>query len=167
MYIIDTNIFITPYRNYYPFGFGLEFWNFLVKKAEEGEVCSIDKVFDELKDSDDELSKWVTKCFQKYFKSCDNVPVIETYREIIKWVDSQSQYKPEAKNEFMLYSNADAWIIAYAKANGLKVVTLESLSKNQKNRVPIPNVCEAFQIGYLNIYDFLKITGFKFCEENN
>ncbi|MEO1785211.1 DUF4411 family protein, partial [Thermodesulfobium sp. 4217-1] len=59
------------------------------------------------------------------------------------------------------------WIIAYAKTNGLKVVTTEILNKNIKKNVPIPNVCEDFQIDYLNIFDFLKITGFKFCEGNS
>ncbi|MEO1785177.1 DUF4411 family protein, partial [Thermodesulfobium sp. 4217-1] len=107
MYIIDTNIFITPHRTYYPFQFGLEFWNFLVKKAEEGEVCGIDKVYDELKDSNDELSKWVRTSFHKYFKNCESASVIGTYREIINWVNSQSQYKQEAKNKFTSYSNAD------------------------------------------------------------
>jgi dimeric dUTPase (all-alpha-NTP-PPase superfamily) len=142
----------------------MEFWNFLIKMAQYGNICSIDKAYDELKNGRDGLSKWVTNHFYKYFKKTDTESVLKEYIDLVKFVQSQAQYNDMAKEEFMSGSNADAWIIAYAKANKLSIVTLEVLNKQIKRKVPIPNICEAFQIKYFNIFDFLKKEGFKFCE---
>ncbi len=33
IYLLDTNIFIAPYRTYYSFDFAMPFWEFLVQKG--------------------------------------------------------------------------------------------------------------------------------------
>jgi hypothetical protein len=68
LYLLDANIFITAARNFYNFDFGYNFWDFLVQKAKNNEVASIDKVFDEIKNGDDdELKSWAKTNFSDYF----------------------------------------------------------------------------------------------------
>jgi peptidoglycan/xylan/chitin deacetylase (PgdA/CDA1 family) len=64
------------------------------------------------------------------------------------------QFTAEAKAEFA--SVADGWVIAYAKANDLVVVTHEEYAPDAKRKVPIPHVCLEFDVEYCNTYEMLK-----------
>lgn len=44
--------------------------------------------------------------------------------------------------------NADTGVLAYAKDNNCIIVTHELPDANIKKNIPIPNVCNAFQIPY-------------------
>ena len=70
------------------------------------------------------------------------------------WVDGQP-YKQAAKAEFAAATNADGWLVAYAKVNGLAVVTHE-VPSNGINKVKIPNVCAQFGVVYCDTYDMLE-----------
>lgn len=50
----------------------------------------------------------------------------------------------------------DAWLIAFAIAKGCTVVTLEKRESHAKRRVPIPNVCEAFGVRYIDTFQLLR-----------
>jgi len=56
-YVLDTNVFIDASRSYYSFEFGSKFWDFLIDNARNNKIISIDKVYDEIKQGDDNLSK--------------------------------------------------------------------------------------------------------------
>ena len=43
--------------------------------------------------------------------------VIDAFAEMVKWVQAERQFTPEAKSLFA--SVADGWVIAYGKTNGL------------------------------------------------
>jgi hypothetical protein len=55
VYLLDTNIFIEPYRTFYSFDYGTAFWDFLKYQAKNGQIFSIDKVCDEIKPKEDQL----------------------------------------------------------------------------------------------------------------
>jgi len=83
--------------------------------------------------------------------------VIAAFREIMTWVQSQDQFTPAAKTQFA--TCADGWLVAYARVHGGTVVTHERPSADAKNRVKIPNVCDAFTVPYANTYDMLRGLG--------
>ena len=58
-FLIDSNIFITPYQNFYPFDIAPSFWNQLKNKLALDEVSVLDVVRDEVIAGDDELSDWL------------------------------------------------------------------------------------------------------------
>lgn len=163
-YILDTNIFIEAARRYYSFDFGSKFWDFLINEAKKGVICSIDKVFEEIKqgNENDPLRKWAVSSFVNYFFSTINNVVLQHYQEIIKIVNSKNnQYSENAINEFLKEDNADAWIIAYAKYQNLIVVTHESYNPNSRKKVLIPNVCKTFKIECIDTFQMLKNLNFK------
>lgn len=137
-YLIDANIFITASRTYYDFDFGNSFWNFLVEQAKNGKLASIDKVLDELNKGDDKLKKWAN--------------------------NQRNQYSQNAIDEFMKENNADTWLVALALTNINKyvIVTFEKENNQIKRKIPIPNVCKAFNIEYYNLFQMLKKMEFKF-----
>jgi len=65
-----------------------------------------------------------------------------------------------AKADFA--SGADGWIVAYAKAKGHIVVTHEVLNPDIRRKVPIPNVCNAFDVNYHDTFEMLRKLGVRF-----
>lgn len=162
-FILDANTLIEASRRYYKFRFAQSFWDQLVVYASNGIVLSVDKVLDEFKkfEINDELKKWAENSFLPFFQSTQTSQVVMSFIEIITWVEDQSQYTRRAKDIFM-GDNADAWAISYAKAHEGTVITHESVSPGAKKTIPIPNVCEAFNIPHGNTFQMLEYLNFSF-----
>ena len=158
IYLIDSNTFMTAARNFYSFDFGEKFWDFLIQEAQNGKLKSIDKVYEEINRGDDALKNWANEKFLNYFLSTKDDQIIQKYAELMQWAENQSNhYTRNAVDEFMKEDNADPWLIAYALAKkNITLVTFERLKKEQKNRIPIPNVCDDFEIMYCDLYQMLK-----------
>lgn len=163
VFVIDSNTFMQAARTYYSFPRALPFWNAMVGYAEQNRIISIDKVFQEIKEGNDELKEWARSEFP-YFDSTKSEDVLKYYAQLANWAQSHSQYLQPAKDEFMEWDNADAWIIAYALANKYTVVTSEKESPGAKSRIPMPNVCRAFNVDFCNIFDMLDTLGFTFIK---
>ncbi len=163
-YILDANVFITPARTYYSFDFGTKFWDFLLEKASSGIICSIDKVYDEIKEGDknDPLRKWAEQDFEQYFYPTKNNDVIKHYADIVKYVENnKANYKEEAIKEFLEEKNTDAWVIAFAKYKNLVVVTEEKSNPNSKRKIYIPDVCNHCKVKFIHTLDMLKVLNFR------
>ena len=156
MYILDANVFISAHRQYYSFDFAPSFWKALENSAKNSALCSIDKIHEELTSAaeNDVLHEWSGNQFRDYFERTDSTDVIAVYAQLQQWAHSNDHFLPEAKSEFA--SNADAWLIAYAKARGGTLVTHEAYNPAKRNRILIPIVCEEFNVSYTNTFDMLR-----------
>lgn len=159
LYLLDANVFMEAARRYYAFDIAPRFWEALTEQATNGRVQSIDRVKAEIDRGRDALKDWANGNFHGWFASTDEDDVIDSYRQIMSWAYGQSQFTAAAKAEFARQENADAWLVAYAKAKGYLVVTDELLDPNVKRRIPIPNVCDAFGVHYLGTFDMLRALG--------
>lgn len=154
-YALDANIFIEAKRRYYAFDLCPGFWAALIWHHEHGRIGSIDKVKKELEHGADELNTWVANTAPgSCFITTDNSDVVICFAQMVSWVQSQAQFNPEAKAEFA--SGTDGWLIAYAKTNGLVLVTHEILSPDARRRVPMPNVCQQFGVAYVDTFEMLR-----------
>lgn len=155
-YLLDTNVLIEAHRRYYAFDIAPSFWNNLYQLAQEEKIISIDYVKNEISngDEEDKLNRWANSEFERWFVSTNDEKVFASYRKIIDWVTSQTQYADYAKSEFARI--ADSWLLAYALAFNCTIVTHESYAPQSKNRVLIPNVCKAFEISYISTFDMLR-----------
>jgi len=79
---------------------------------------------------------------------------------MVNWVFNEPQFTPAARAEFA--SVADGWLVAYADVNDLVVVTQEEYAPEVKRKVPIPNVCEEFEVEYVNTFEMLRALNVKF-----
>lgn len=66
-YILDSNIFITPYRGFCPLDVGVSFWRKLKTLADDGVIVSLDKVKEEIFANADDLKSWMTACLPRRF----------------------------------------------------------------------------------------------------
>ena len=156
-YLLDANVFIEAARRYYAFDLVPKFWDVLVDLASHGRVESIDRVKDELQRGEDQLSQWITDHFSDAFASTSDDDVIDSYGQIMTWVMNQTQYKQAAKEEFARV--ADGWLVAYAHSKGHTLVTHEVPSQGSKKKVAIPDVCQAFNVSYLDTFRMLRDLG--------
>ena len=163
MYILDTNFFITPYRNWYAPDILPAFWDRLAEVVNSANnIYTIDKVRDELKAGQDWLWGWFRQHFPQG-KILSSSFYLRSYPNVVRWVRAQTQagrFTPAAKDEF-LDKKADPFIVACAlsfrNSGRVPVVTTEEKNDpNRRNKVLIPVVCDAFGISTINILQFVR-----------
>ncbi len=156
-YVLDANVFIQAKNDYYRFSVCPGFWQVLAKTPD---VCSIDKIHEELQAEKDQICDWTDNLPGRFFKQTRDERVINQFQRIIAWASSEPQFFDSARADFA--GKADGWIVAYAKANGLTVVTHEKYEPAIKREIKIPNVCVEFDVEYINTFDMLENLKAKF-----
>lgn len=161
-YCLDSNFFITAKNDYYSFKIFPCFWDWLERAAEQGIIKSHISVFYEITDGKDELSEWIKKNKKLIFQESDD-KIMQIYSDIVNYINDNYAQQFH-KDEFL--NKADPYLIAFAKAYNLIVVTHESLIREQnlnangqvKNKVKIPNICNYFKVNYVNTFEMLQNT---------
>lgn len=157
-YVLDANVFIQAKRRFYDFDFCPGYWRVLIYYNREGRLYSIDKVHEELKHGRDDLWDWAEQQFgANAFVDTSTAAITSEYRQMLVWVMAQSQFQNTAKTEFQ--DVADGWLAAYAKQTGCVVVTLEQFDPNVRKRIPLPNVCHAFDVECISPFEMLRRLG--------
>jgi hypothetical protein len=159
-FLLDANVFIEAHRRYYAFDICPGYWAALIAYHNSSQLCSIDRVRDELLAQTDELARWVQQLPGSFFEATGDPSVSSWFGRLIAWVQAQSRFFLLAKQAFA--AGADGWLIAYARAHGFVIVTKEVLNPNIKRRVPIPDVCTAFGVDYTDIFGMLRALGASF-----
>lgn len=154
-YLIDSNVLIEAHRRYYGFDLCPGFWESIVWLHGQNRVLSLDKVRDELVRESDDLVTWATSVMPATgFAVSNESQVLDWFGKMQVWAQEQSQFTPAAKEEFAIV--ADAWLVAYARVHSLVLVTHEEYRPDVKKRIPIPNVCKAFDVRHVNTFEMLK-----------
>ena len=157
-YAVDANVLINAHRLYYSFGICPGFWESLVYLHGQGQVFSIDRVRDELTGKGNQLATWAeNNILDGCFESTDTPAIILVYGQLVTWVNGQQQFSAAARAEFS--QKADAWLIAYARVTGATLVTHEVFNAEIRRKVPIPNVCAAFNVAYVDTFAMLSALG--------
>lgn len=158
-YAVDTDALIQAWKTYYAPSFCAPFWSVLAEEHEAGRIISIDRVRSELRDSD--MQEWIKSGVPPTFwAGVEQGPVVAAYGEMLDWVVSGDFYLDQAKDKFGKV--ADPWLVAYARVNGLTVVTLEDYNGDRRKDVPIPNLCERFGVECVDTFGMMKGLGLRF-----
>lgn len=163
-YLLDANVFIEAKNRHYKFDLCPGFWDSIIANHQQGNIFSIDRVKQELEAGGDELATWVQSNLSSgCFLSTSASTIVNIYRDVQTWAQSEPQYFTEAKEEFA--RSTDGWLVAYAKANEYVVVTHEVFEPKIKKKIKIPNVCVAFDVKYIDTFTMLNNLGVKFVLE--
>lgn len=160
MYVLDANVFIQAKNDYYAPEIVPGFWYWLLKAAVQKRICSIKNVYQELLDYKDELTEW-TKKNSQIFVDIDE-ETSSFHRRILPWVEQN--YEKSGVNRFA--DGADPWLVAYAGAHGLTLVTQEKARQKSRTKVKIPDVCDHFKVKYCNTFEMLKAEKARFVDSS-
>ena len=155
-YVLDTNVFIQAKRRFYPFDVCPGYWAALCWYGAAGRLCSVDKVRDEMERGADALWDWARDSFgtARFLTTGSEAA---QYGEMVTWVVAQTQFTPAAKAEYATV--ADGWLAAHAKATGKVLVTMEEAKPEAKSKVPLVNVCQAFNVQTITPFEMLRRLG--------
>lgn len=154
-YVLDANTFIQAKRRFYGFDFCPGYWQSLIWHQQQERLVSIDRVYVEIEHGGDDLYDWVRQHFGRAsFADTTSVEVTTAYSQMLTWVMAQPQFLDQAKDDFQRV--ADGWLAAYAKAKGCVLVTLEEYDPVVRKKVPLPNVCKAFDVETISPFEMLR-----------
>lgn len=159
--LLDSNVLIEAHRRYYGFDLCPGFWDSVVWFHNQDRLLSLDKVREELEHEQDALIQWATSVMPKSgFAASNEREVLDWFGKLQVWAQVQSQFTAAAKQQFATV--ADAWLVAYAKAHSLVLVTQEEYRPDARKRIPIPNVCKAFDVQHAHTFDMLRALAIRY-----
>lgn len=151
-YLLDTNTFIEAKNRYYGMNICPGFWDWLLAKNASGDIYSITMVRKELEKGNDELKTWAQVNDQIFELESDEATQ-ESYSKIAEYSMGLSDLKTGAQAEFLAV--ADSWLIAKAKATSSVLVTHEQFNLKARKKILMPNICEEFDVRWMNTFDLL------------
>lgn len=114
----------------------------------------------ELTDGKDELAQWAKdRSGINWFLPVDDESTQQSFREIVNLVAGQS-FTQRVKDIFM--DRADPWLIAKDIQLDAAVITHEKYDPKCERKILIPNVCKAFNVNYMDVYDLINTLGASF-----
>jgi hypothetical protein len=157
-YLLDANTFIQAKNEYYGFDICPGYWDWLDRENAAGNIFSIDRIGDELKQGNDMLAQWATTKGKSFFLPLNNA-AHQAMPQVVTWVQT-ADYRDHAKRSFL--GSADPFLIAYGLAHGHTVVSHEVHVEGERRKVKIPSVCRALQVPCLRTFEILRREGAKF-----
>ncbi len=154
-YVFDTSPLSTLFRNYYRSRFP-SLWTRFDALVEDGRMLSTREVRREIEDSAIEaLRDWCKEHAEVF-----TTPTAEE-GEFVKRIFAVGHFQQviEQKKLYKGGNNADPFVVAKAAVTNGTVVTLES---NLPNASRIPNICDHFDVQWLNLEDFMETEGWEF-----
>lgn len=166
-FLIDTNSFLTPFNNYYPFDLMPKFWVQLKSELLIRNVVLLDMVRDEIMTVDDDLSRWLNHRLRSLVVSHKDARIVTIYSQILNYLQTVGFYTPRALAEWSKETVADPWLIGAAATYEYTIVTYEKTNgnlstKNKTSRPKIPDVANAFDVKCENLFYMMRKLNFKF-----
>lgn len=148
IYIFDSNVLINLFKNFYKSVF-VSLWQIFDTYIINEKITSVREVFNEIEERDDQLSKWA-KQNRKIFTQ-PSIEELAFIKEIFKVTHFQNLIRTEERLKGKPV--ADPFVISKAKIINGCVVSDEKI---KENAAKIPNICEHFNVPYLNLEEFMK-----------
>lgn len=158
-YLFDTNIFVESKKNL-PMDVWPIFWTKMVELINSGIIHSIDKVKEEIDRGGDELTEWIHNNAPKGFFLTQDSAVLTKLAETISWAQScPINFTQSAISGYA--SVADSYLVATAAAKNMVLVTYEESNPQRRNRVMIPDACNAIGVRSCDLNTAFRDLGIK------
>ena len=167
LFLLDSSIFITPHRLYYPFDIAQSFWNQFEERLKLDNVFVLDKVVSEVTKCEDELSDWINNLEDFHPFSVKSPAILNNYSEVLSYVQQCELYQETAFRNWARSEIADPWLIAAAMEKDATIITAEEpagsglSANNAAKNAKIPDVAKHFGIKCETLFYFMRQTGIK------
>lgn len=169
MYLLDTNIFITAAKNYYPLDFCPGFWDFLITMSLAGEVCVAQSVINEINNGaseSDPIKEWIENNAGNIKVIVHDTQIQENFGRMLTDIYTKALPNNFSAENIENFSRiADSWVIATALTYGMIVVTNETLVGPNSTKIKIPNICAYYDISCATPFSMLRRLGINLCHQ--
>lgn len=163
-YLIDSDALISAKNSWLDPKIAPAFWDWLLEGHNQGCFYSIDKVSSELKEgSEADFLYQFAIDHASIFLSSDELSCITEYAKLQTWANTiwanYQNKKPnktsKATEAFASTKKADAFLVAYAKANNFVIVTNEVSDMQCQTNIKLPDAANSCGVKTINLYDLL------------
>ena len=148
IYVFDSSPLIVLFRHYYPERFP-SLWEKFDSMISSQQIISVREVSNELEGQEDRLSAWTGN--NKEFFCMPTTGELNFVAEIFRIQHFQALIR--RKEQLAGKPVADPFVIAKAKVGWHCLVTQENF---KENAAKIPNICNHFNIPYVDLETFMK-----------
>lgn len=159
-FLIDSNSFISAYRNFYACDIVAAYWKKLSEHIQTKEIVLLDMVKSELENGNDSLPEWVNN---QNFEICSHISprVINNYSNVMNYIQTCGFYNDKGLASWARNEVADPWLVAAAMEYGYIIVTFERgdrnlTTRNKVGKVKIPDVASHFNVICIDLYDMMR-----------
>lgn len=154
--LLDANVLILAKSTYYEFGRVDQYWEWLLRQADEGNVKLPLEIYEEITQGSDELRDWV-------IQYRDDLILEENINNELLQIVISEGYGPNLTEGNLETMGKDPYLIAYAMVNRTQrtVVTGEKKTNRQRQNRKIPNVCEDLGSRCIDQFQFGKELDFR------
>lgn len=161
-YCLDTGFFIQAWNLNYTPEICPSFWEVIAELAEAGKVFSPVEVLKELKKRDDSLYQWAKDQDNLFLKIGDDDAVETAFIEVINDEEGKRLIQHEKTR-----SPADPWLVAWCIVHDATLVTTEAKSTSEFDKAKttkrkLPDVCDKFDVPWMNPSQFVHDVGINF-----
>lgn len=163
LFVLDSDVFIAAKNTYCAFDICPGFWNGILRAHQQDKVQSLDRIRNELLlgRKEEDLVQWVrNEVPATFFLDSNADEVNSAFADVMLWVQRNPRYFDRAKAKFA--TEADGWLVAYSMVNATVVVTNEQPRPESRNRVLLPDVCDQFQVPYMDTFIMLRELSLRF-----
>lgn len=152
-YVVDTNV-LRAFFDFYFRDVSPELYDSFDKMIEDGNLISVKEVYNEMEKQHKKDS--VTLSELNKIKNIFLEPTNDEEVKIIHDIYSNTNFRNNIKENNILkgWPVADAFLVAKAKIEKAILVTNEKFSPNAAK---IPNICEKYNVKYINLQQFLMV----------
>lgn len=132
------------------------FWDWLLRECAGQHIFSIQGIYNELVNGNDELRAW-SMTNRHFFLPMSDQDTQQNLATVAAHVADQQLTVPMtagAMDEFL--RGADTWLIAKAMTMGATIVTHERLDLRCRRKFLIPNICNHFGVQYVDTFALLQ-----------
>jgi hypothetical protein len=158
LYLLDANVLIDSANGYFQLDRVPQFWAWLMEKARSGQLALPREIWEEFKDGDDALARWVRSPQVVELLVLRESPHPQAVQEVV------NVYAPDLNDQELEKLGRDPFLIAYAYLDPRRraVVTAEvSRPRKQRANKKIPDVCSALGITCLDIVGLINTLDFR------
>ena len=157
LYLLDANVPIDANRDYYPIDRVPEFWEWLLKLGDAGQVKIPQEIHEEIVSGTDAVAQWVRE-------HADAVRLDEEVSPGMVIQVIEQGYAADLSDDEIENVGRDPFLIAYALADpNSRVVVSNEVSRpsRQRGNRHVPDVCHTLGIHCVNTFALIRKLDFR------
>ena len=159
LYLLDANVLIRAYHDYYPLDRLPGFWDWVCGQAEAGAMKMPFEIHREVAKGNDELAEWIGQPRVEKALRLDEDVDQETLQRVL-----EIGYGPNLTEDEVEEAGRDPLLVAYAlMGDGQRTVVTKEVSKPSKWRggTKLPDACQRLGVPWITDFELYRRLDFR------